>query len=87
MISIGLFLAGFTSGWIVRSSVDSSRGAAVSGLAALFGVVDRVKRAVAMEKEHLEDLVAEARAQYEARRGVGPTSVRPSHDAVNDRAA
>ena len=87
MISIGLFLAGFTSGWLARSSVDSSRKAAVSSLAAFFHVVDRLKRAVAMEREHIEDLVAEARAQYESRRGTGPSSVRPSHDAVNDHAA
>jgi hypothetical protein len=85
MISIGLFIAGFASGWIARSSVDSSRAAAVSTLATFIGAVDRVKRAIAIEREHLEDLVAEARTQYASRRGV--SGVRPSRDAVNDRAA
>jgi hypothetical protein len=66
MISFGLFLAGFGAGWVARSAVDSSRGAVVATMAAAMGAWDRVQRAVAMEREHLEDLVAEARAQHEA---------------------
>jgi hypothetical protein len=88
MLSIGLFVAGFTSGWIVRGSVDSSRGAVVKGLSALFLAADRVKRAVAMEREHLEDLIAEARAHRASRRPTGPVAeVQPSNKSVRDRAA
>jgi hypothetical protein len=66
MKNLGIFLAGFASGWVVRSTVDSSRSLAVSGVSAVFGTVDRVRRVLAMEKEHLEDLVAEGKAKHEA---------------------
>ena len=90
MGSLGLFIVGFASGWFVRSTVDSSRGAVVSGVAAAMHAFERVKRAVAIEREHLEDLVAEARAKYESKAArhaatvnMGPESVR----AAQDRAA
>jgi hypothetical protein len=66
MKRVGLFLAGFASGWVVRSAVDSSRGLAVASISALYGTVERVRRLVAIEREHLEDLVAEGRAKYDA---------------------
>ncbi len=66
MKRVGLFLAGFATGWVVRSTVDSSRGLAVGAIAALYGAADRIKRLVAIEREHLEDLVAEGRAKYQA---------------------
>jgi hypothetical protein len=66
MKRVGIFLAGFASGWVVRSTVDSSRGLAVGAISAFYGTVDRVKRLIAVEREHLEDLLAEGRAKYEA---------------------
>jgi hypothetical protein len=86
MLSLGIFLAGFTSGWVARSTVDSSRGAAVKLIAAAMGAADRVKRAVALEREHIEDLVAEARSQFEAQRA-RRVAVPVDVHAVNDRAA
>ena len=82
MIGVGIgFVAGFASGWAVRSTVDSSRGVAVKMVAAYYATTERVKRLVAMEREHLEDLVAEARARYEgdrartaAKKGAPPRS-------------
>jgi hypothetical protein len=68
MKRVGLFMAGFASGWVVRSTVDSSRGVAVGLIAAAYGAVDRAKRFVAIEREHLEDLWAEGKAQYEVKR-------------------
>jgi hypothetical protein len=65
---VGIFLAGFASGWAVRTTVDSSRNLAVKVLSTLYGAVDKAGRAVGMEREHLEDLFAEARAKYEADR-------------------
>lgn len=90
MGSLGMFIVGFASGWFVRSTVDSSRGAVVAGMSAAMLAFERVKRAVAIEREHLEDLVAEARSHYESKRArqatvgnMGPESVR----AAQDRAA
>ncbi len=68
------FVAGFASGWAVRTTVDSSRGLAVKVLAGFYGIVDRTSRAVGMEREHLEDLLAEARAKYEADRDRVPSA-------------
>jgi hypothetical protein len=68
MFGLGLFVAGFASGWAVRSTVDSSRDLAVGVIAMAYGAYDRTKRLVAVEREHLEDLVAEGKARYEAKR-------------------
>ncbi len=68
MERVGYFLAGFAGGWAVRSTVDTSRALAVNLISAFYGLVDRVGRAAGMEREHLEDLLAEARAKYEADR-------------------
>ncbi len=64
----GYFLAGFASGWVVRSTVDSSRDVPVRLMSAIFGATERVRRGIAMERERLEDIVAEGRARYETRR-------------------
>jgi hypothetical protein len=89
MKHIGIFLAGFASGWIVRSTVDSSRGLAVSGVSAVFGTVERVRRILAIEKEHLEDLVAEGKAKHESRlaRGQRPVVASVPAPGPNVRAA
>jgi hypothetical protein len=86
---VGIFLAGFASGWAVRTTVDSSRTLAVKVISRLYGVVDRAGRAVEMEREHLEDLFAEARAKYEADRARVPRNDvrRAAPAAVQDRAA
>jgi hypothetical protein len=69
MIVFGLLVAaGFAGGWVVRSSVDSSRALAVASVSAFYGAMDRGRRLLAMEREHLEDLVAEGRARYETAR-------------------
>jgi hypothetical protein len=66
MLGAGLgFVAGFAGGWMARGQVDSSRAAVVSIVAGYFKAVERVKRIVAIEREHLEDLVAEGRAKFE----------------------
>ena len=68
MLGVGIFAAGFASGWVARGSVDSSRGAVVAVVATYFKAVERVKRLVAIEREHLEDLIAEGRAKFESDR-------------------
>jgi hypothetical protein len=69
MLGAGVgFVAGFASGWLARGQVDSSRAAAVALVATYFKAIERVKRIVAIEREHLEDLVAEGRARFETDR-------------------
>ena len=68
MRRVGYFLAGFASGWVVRSTVDSSRDVPVRLMSAIFGATERFRRTIAMERERLEDLVAEGRARYETKR-------------------
>ncbi len=92
MLGAGLgFVAGFTSGWMARGQVDSSRGAVVSIIATYFKAVERVKRIVAIEREHLEDLVAEGRSRFEidrARRVVKvPVESAPQVVSPQERAA
>jgi hypothetical protein len=91
---LGIFVAGFASGWAVRTTVDSSRTLAVKLIARAHGVVDRAGRAIGMEREHLEDLFAEARAKYEADRARAarapaerPARATPSVVRMQDRAA
>jgi hypothetical protein len=83
MERVGYFLAGFASGWAVRTTVDSSRTLAVKVISGFYGVVDRMSRAVGMEHEHLEDLLAEARAKYEVDRA---RSAAPQATPAGDRA-
>ena len=68
MVAVGIFVVGFASGWVARSSVDSSRGMAVAAVATYFKAVQRLKRVVAIEREHLSDLVAEGRSKFETDR-------------------
>ena len=68
MMGLGFFVAGFASGWVVRSTVESSHDVAVGLLSVAYGAYDRTKRIVAIEREHLEDLFAEGKARYEAKR-------------------
>jgi hypothetical protein len=90
MKRVGLFMAGFASGWVVRSSVDSSRGVAVGIISAAYGAVERAKRFVAIEREHLEDLWAEGKAQYELKRAreaarTGPRKTQEAPRAREER--
>ena len=90
MKRIGYFLAGFASGWAVRTTVDSSRALTVNLIAGVMR--DRSGRAgrFGMEREHLEDLMAEARAKYEAdrqRAARASQPPRPSRPSSAGRAA
>jgi hypothetical protein len=65
------FAAGFATGWLTRSTIDSSKSAVVQLVAFGVDAVARMKRAMAIERERLEDLVAEAHdavARRQARR-------------------
>jgi hypothetical protein len=58
-------MVGFASGWIARSTVDSSRQAVVKLVAFGYAAAARARRIFAIEREYLDDLVAEARARVE----------------------
>lgn len=60
------YLAGVATGWAMRSAFGSLRGLTVSAVQAGFEAAERARRFVAVEREFVEDLVAEARARYEA---------------------
>ncbi len=68
MKNVGIFLAGFATGWVVRSSFDSFRDVAVRGLSSWWDMNERAKRFVAVEREYFEDLVAEARTRFDSAR-------------------
>jgi hypothetical protein len=68
MKSTLIFAAGFGVGWITRSTFNSSKSAAVHIVALGLDTVARLKRMVAIEREELEDIVAEAHHAVARRR-------------------
>ena len=63
------FALGFVAGWAARSTVESSRAAAVGIAGAAADVLERVKRAAAIEGDYLEDFIAEVRSRVRETRG------------------
>jgi hypothetical protein len=55
-----IFAAGFGAGWLTRSAFQSSKAATVELLAFGLEALARIKRGLAIEREELEDIVAEA---------------------------
>ena len=76
------YLAGVATGWAMRSAFGSLRGLTVSAVQAGFEMADRTRRFVAVEREFVEDLVAEARARYEASKPGKEKAQRPAPKAV-----
>jgi hypothetical protein len=83
------FAVGFVAGWAARSTVESSRGAAVSVATAVADMLERVKRAAAIEGDYLEDFVAEVRSRIRESRGWHESAANgnggedPSHGVVS----
>ena len=65
MRSLVGFALGFVAGWAARSTVESSRAAAVTLASTVVDAVERTRRAVAIEGDYLEDFVAEVRSRVE----------------------
>ncbi len=76
------YLAGVATGWVMRSAFGSLRGLSVSAMQTGFEVAERARRFVAVEKEFVEDLVAEARQRYESARTAKERAQRPAPKAV-----
>ena len=68
MLEVAAFFAGFTTGWAVRATANSSRALVVGLIAQVHGAADRVRTLTAIEREAIEDLLAEGKAVYEAGR-------------------
>ncbi|AKU96564.1 hypothetical protein AKJ09_03228 [Labilithrix luteola] len=66
IVGIASFAAGFVTGWMVRSTVESSRGLTVKLGAGAVGLRDVFGRAITTEREFLEDLWAEVRSRVHA---------------------
>jgi len=65
MKSLLAFGVGFAGGWAARSLADSPQGVGVKLLETAMKAKERVGRWAAVERERLEDMVAEARARTE----------------------
>ena len=89
MEMFGVLVLGLAAGWAARAGVDSKRDAAVRVLAAAYALRDRTLRRVAVERETIEALLAEARSVYDGRRARSAASaVRPEAPSrASDRAA
>jgi hypothetical protein len=59
------FIAGFVGGWAVRSAVDSPHALGVRALDLAYRTKARLSRWAAVERERVEDLIAEVRQRYE----------------------
>ena len=55
------FALGFVAGWATRSTLDSFRSVTVQVVALALDATASIKRAMAIELERVEDLIAEAR--------------------------
>ena len=62
LLALGIGVAG---GWALRSLADSPQGAGVRLMELALKAKERVGHWAAVEGEHLEDMLAEARAQVE----------------------
>lgn len=59
------FIAGFLCGWASRSSVDSPQALGVKALGLGYDAKARFGRFLAIERERLEDMLAEVKARYD----------------------
>jgi hypothetical protein len=66
--TVGAFLAGVVVGWTGRSVVGSTREALVQTIILGHRLRESARRVVAEQVEWAEDMFAEGRARYEARR-------------------
>jgi hypothetical protein len=76
MISVVAYVVGFVSGWATRSIADSPQGGAVKLLEMAYDAKERLVRWTLLERERLEDILAEARA----RAGQDGPHREPSHN-------
>jgi hypothetical protein len=71
MKSVFSFALGFGAGWAVRSMADSSEGVGIKLMAVALKTKEHFDQWIAVEREHLEDMFAEARTKAGRVKGVG----------------
>lgn len=76
MGQISGFAFGLVVGWAARSTVDSSREMVVKLVSLGFTMTEHVRRILALERERLDDLVAEGRHRAEGEVDGVPASKR-----------
>ena len=81
MKDLFVFGAGFASGWVARSNIDSVRETAVNLIAAGYRGAERLRVAIETEREFLQDILAEGRAHYEALRDANSFS--PDYEEID----
>lgn len=88
-MSVVSFAAGFVSGWLVRSTVESSRGLALKAVGGYHGLLRRAESVLVAEREFFEDFWAEVKASGQAVQEDRPRpseripmSTTPSHDGA-----
>ena len=89
MKSVLTFGLGFAGGWAARSLADSPQGVGVKLMEIAINAKERVSRWAAVERERLEDMMAEARSKVEPNKS-GPDEAADGSGsatpAVNGRA-
>jgi hypothetical protein len=70
MKSVLTFGLGFAGGWAARSLADSPQGVGVKLMEIAINAKERIGRWAAVERERLEDMMAEARSRAEPERPV-----------------
>jgi hypothetical protein len=68
----GAFAAGMAVGWVGRSVLGSGRELVVRGVVTAHHVRERMTRVAAEQVEWVEDMFAEGRARYDAKRSEAP---------------
>jgi len=74
MKSVFSFALGFGAGWAVRSMADSSEGVGIKLMAVALKTKEHFDQWIAVEREHLEDMFAEARMKNGRSKGMGKHS-------------
>ncbi|WP_426752673.1 hypothetical protein [Myxococcus sp. Y35] len=85
MKTVAAFLAGVATGWMARSTVDTSRGAIVSVATAAFDLMGWTRRLIATEREYLSDLIAEARSRSDVHQSHGRRAADGARPVANGR--
>jgi hypothetical protein len=79
------FVIGFVCGWAARSTVDSPHALGMKAFVIAHDAKVRVSRWLAMEQERMSDILAEARARYNA--PFAEVAIEPAVNAESDRTA
>jgi hypothetical protein len=74
MRTTAAFIAGLSTGWVLRSALGSSREGIVRGLVAMHHGREVLRRVMSERMEWIEDLFAEGKARYEESRGRAPVA-------------